>query len=120
MNRQNADLLAPERLRKPDIIFDDPDDGHPGDASLIPELRAFMIDMRKEVLDLKCPGVSAPDAGKRMTDNLRPGIPSGRPTKNATTSAACPGLSSAFTMAQNWAPRDRGGTACALDISPSI
>lgn len=51
-----------------------------------------MIDMRKEVLDLKCQGVSAPDAGKRMTDNLKTRYPEWAAHKERDNIGGMPGF----------------------------
>jgi len=47
-----------------------PDHSRVGDGSLIVQERAFIIDMRSRALALKKQGLSATDAGKRLTDSF--------------------------------------------------
>jgi glyoxylase-like metal-dependent hydrolase (beta-lactamase superfamily II) len=60
------DKLEPLRPRY--II---PDHSRPGDGSLIAQERAFLLDMRSRTLAYKKQGLSASDAGKRMTEDFR-------------------------------------------------
>jgi glyoxylase-like metal-dependent hydrolase (beta-lactamase superfamily II) len=48
-----------------------PDHGGLGDGSLIAKQRAFMLDLQSRALALKREGVSADDAGKRLTDEFK-------------------------------------------------
>ena len=48
-----------------------PDHSRPGDGSLIAQQRAFMLDMRSRALELKKQGISAADAGKRLTGDFQ-------------------------------------------------
>jgi glyoxylase-like metal-dependent hydrolase (beta-lactamase superfamily II) len=48
-----------------------PDHGGLGDGSLIAKERAFMLDLQSRALALKRQGVSADDAGKRLTDEFK-------------------------------------------------
>jgi glyoxylase-like metal-dependent hydrolase (beta-lactamase superfamily II) len=52
-----------------------PDHSHPGDGSLIPAERAFILDMRSRALAYKKRGLSATDAGKRMADDFKTAYP---------------------------------------------
>lgn len=52
-----------------------PDHSRPGDGSLIAQERAFLVDMRSRTLVLKKQGVSAADAGKRLTDDFKSAYP---------------------------------------------
>lgn len=48
-----------------------PDHSEPGDASLIAQERAFIVDLQTRANALKKQGVSAEDAGKRMVDEFK-------------------------------------------------
>jgi glyoxylase-like metal-dependent hydrolase (beta-lactamase superfamily II) len=48
-----------------------PDHGGLGDGSLIAKQRSFMLDLQSRALALKRQGVSADDAGKRLTDEFK-------------------------------------------------
>lgn len=52
-----------------------PDHSRVGDGSLIGQQRAFMLDMRSRALALKKQGLSAADAGKRLTDDFKSAYP---------------------------------------------
>lgn len=52
-----------------------PDHSRPGDGSLIAAERAFMLDMRSRALAYKKQGLSAADAGKRLTDDFKSAYP---------------------------------------------
>jgi glyoxylase-like metal-dependent hydrolase (beta-lactamase superfamily II) len=52
-----------------------PDHSRPGDGSLIAQERAFILDMRSRALALKKQGVSAADAGKRLTSDFEAAYP---------------------------------------------
>jgi glyoxylase-like metal-dependent hydrolase (beta-lactamase superfamily II) len=52
-----------------------PDHSRPGDGSLIAQDRAFLLDMRTRALDMKKQGLSAADAGKRMTEYFKTTYP---------------------------------------------
>ena len=52
-----------------------PDHSHPGDGSLIAQDKAFLLDMRSRTLALKKQGLSAADAGKRLTDDFKTAYP---------------------------------------------
>ena len=52
-----------------------PDHSRPGSGSLIAQEKAFMLDMRSRALALKKQGVSAADAGKRLTDDFKSAYP---------------------------------------------
>jgi glyoxylase-like metal-dependent hydrolase (beta-lactamase superfamily II) len=52
-----------------------PDHSKPGDGSLIEQERLFILDMRSRALELKKQGVSAADAGKRMTMEFQTAYP---------------------------------------------
>jgi glyoxylase-like metal-dependent hydrolase (beta-lactamase superfamily II) len=52
-----------------------PDHSHPGDGSLIAQERAFILDMRSRALALKKQGLSAADAGKRLTSDFQMAYP---------------------------------------------
>jgi glyoxylase-like metal-dependent hydrolase (beta-lactamase superfamily II) len=52
-----------------------PDHSRPGDGSLIAEERAFLVDMRSRALALKQKGVSAAEAGKRLTEDFKSAYP---------------------------------------------
>jgi len=52
-----------------------PDHSRPGDGSLIAAERAFMLDMRSRALAYKKQGLSAADAGKRLSDDFKTAYP---------------------------------------------
>ena len=52
-----------------------PDHSRPGDGSLIAAERAFMLDMRSRALALKKQGLSAADAGQRLTQDFKTAYP---------------------------------------------
>jgi hypothetical protein len=52
-----------------------PDHSRVGDGSLIGQERGFILDMRSRALALKKQGVSAADAGKRLTDDFKAAYP---------------------------------------------
>jgi len=52
-----------------------PDHSRPGDGSLIAAERAFMLDMRSRALAYKQQGLSAADAGKRLSDDFKANYP---------------------------------------------
>ena len=52
-----------------------PDHSRPGDGSLIAQERAFLNDMRSRALKLQKEGVSAADAGKRLTAEFQKDYP---------------------------------------------
>jgi glyoxylase-like metal-dependent hydrolase (beta-lactamase superfamily II) len=52
-----------------------PDHSRPGDGSLIAQERAFIVDMRSRALALKGQGLSAADAGKRLTSDFEAAYP---------------------------------------------
>jgi glyoxylase-like metal-dependent hydrolase (beta-lactamase superfamily II) len=61
-------VLDKVELLKPRYIV--PDHGDLGDGSLIGKQRAFMSDLQSRALALKRQGVSAADAGKRLTAEI--------------------------------------------------
>jgi glyoxylase-like metal-dependent hydrolase (beta-lactamase superfamily II) len=58
---------------KPKIVF--PDHGAMGDASLIGKEKAFLVDVQTRALELKRKGVSADDAGKQLSTELKTKYP---------------------------------------------
>ena len=52
-----------------------PDHSRPGDGSLVAQDRAFLVDMRARTLALKKQGLSAADAGKRLTEEFKTAYP---------------------------------------------
>lgn len=58
---------------KPKIVF--PDHGALGDASLIGKEKAFLVDVERRSLELKRKGVSADDAGKQLSIELKAKYP---------------------------------------------
>jgi len=52
-----------------------PDHSRPGDGSLIAQERAFLQDMRSRTLALQKQGLSADDAGKRLTEEFKSAYP---------------------------------------------
>lgn len=52
-----------------------PDHGTLGDGSLIPQERAYLVDLRARSLELKSQGKSADDAAKMVTDELKAKYP---------------------------------------------
>jgi glyoxylase-like metal-dependent hydrolase (beta-lactamase superfamily II) len=48
-----------------------PDHSAPGDGSLVKQEKAFIVDLRGRALELKGQGVSAEDAGKRLTTEFK-------------------------------------------------
>jgi glyoxylase-like metal-dependent hydrolase (beta-lactamase superfamily II) len=52
-----------------------PDHSHPGNGSLIAQERAFLLDMRSRTLAYKKQGLSAADAGKRITEDFKTAYP---------------------------------------------
>ena len=61
-------VLDKVELLKPRYIV--PDHGDLGDGSLIPKQRAFMSDLQSRALALKTQGVTAVEAGKRLTAEI--------------------------------------------------
>ena len=61
-----------EALKPRSVI---PDHSRIGDGSLIAQERAFILDMRSRTLALKKQGLSAADAGKRMTEVFQSAYP---------------------------------------------
>ena len=66
-------ILDKIELLKPRYVM--PDHSNVGDGSLVANERAFISDLRARALTLKSQGVSAEDAGKRLTDEFKTKYP---------------------------------------------
>jgi glyoxylase-like metal-dependent hydrolase (beta-lactamase superfamily II) len=69
-----------------------PDHSRPGDGSLIAQERAFLLDMRSRTLVYKKQGLSAADAGKRMTEDFKTAYPEWAQNPDWPNLGSIPGL----------------------------
>ena len=68
-------LAVLDKLEALKPLYVVPDHSRPGDGSLIAQERAFFVDMRARTLALKKQGLSAADAGKRLTADFPSAYP---------------------------------------------
>jgi glyoxylase-like metal-dependent hydrolase (beta-lactamase superfamily II) len=69
-----------------------PDHSRPGDGSLIAQERTFLLDMRSRTLAYKKQGLSAADAGKRMTEDFKTAYPEWAQNPDWPNLGSIPGL----------------------------
>ena len=75
---------------KPRTIL--PDHSRPGDGSLIAQEKAFLLDMRSRALALKKQGVSAADAGKRLSAEFQSAYPEWAKNPDWPNTTSVPGF----------------------------